>query len=63
MTDNPFDGFVTIPEAAEITKKHEQTIRKWIRQGVLRVYRSGRDPYVKVADLAPKPVPQPERRP
>ena len=44
--------YVSVPEAARIAGVHDQTIRKWIRDGLLGEYRAGaRQLRVKLHEL------------
>lgn len=40
-TPATFGDFVTVREAAELRRSHPETIRRHIREGKLRAYRSG----------------------
>lgn len=39
---NPFEGWTTIEEAAEIIKRQNTTVHYWARNGSIRCYRVGR---------------------
>jgi hypothetical protein len=65
LQDNrdPFAGFIEIHEADRDPRyKSADTYRRWIRAGKLRAYKHGRDVYLKLSDLAPKPIEGPVRR-
>jgi hypothetical protein len=58
---------VPIPEAATTCRVHEQTIREWIRRGVITVYGRPGCFRVSLSDCMPiahhaSPIPQPSRR-
>ncbi len=59
---NPFDGYIEIHEAAQKYPKSVDTYRRWIRQGKLKAFKHGRDVYLRISDLTPRPVNGPERR-
>lgn len=42
---------MTVREAAEYAKVSEQTIRRWIKEGRLKVYRAGRQIRIDESDL------------
>ncbi len=52
------EGFITVAEAAKRCDVHPQTIRRWIKEGVLQGYRVGpRNLRVRTSDLASVVVP------
>jgi hypothetical protein len=59
---NPFEGFIRIRDAVALTGKSLFTLRKYCRDGTLTKYKSGRDVYLSLDELRPRPAPQPKRR-
>lgn len=42
ILDNPFEGWTTIEEAAEIVDRDKKTVRTWADKGLIASYRVGR---------------------
>jgi excisionase family DNA binding protein len=39
--ENPFEGWVTIDEAASTVNRPHSTVRKWVKEGRITAYRIG----------------------
>ena len=59
--NNPFDGFIKIQDAPDLTGKSLDTLRRYCREGKLTRYKFGNDVYLKLAELVPQPQPKPNR--
>jgi len=46
-----FKTIFTIPEAAKITRKSEEQIRRYVREGKLKVYKEWKSYYIEENDL------------
>lgn len=45
------DVYLTVERAAEIASVHSQTVRKWQRKKLLRLYHAGAAPRVRLSEL------------
>ena len=59
---NPFEGFIRIRDAVPLTGKSLFTLRKYCRDGRLTKYLWGRDVFLSLDQLRPRPAPKPKRR-
>jgi hypothetical protein len=62
QSDNPFEGYLSLKKAEQVSGKKAQTLRDMARRGELTRYYFGRSLYFAAAELVPKPAPKPERR-
>lgn len=55
-------GLIPFEEACRLIDRAPYTVREWIRQGKFTKYKRGRDVFLSIDELRPKPMPKPARK-